>query len=412
MSKKPTIFISYSWQTKDIADKIYNDLQVIGISIIKDNQELGYTDSIPSFMKRIRSCDYAILLISDNYLKSKNCLYEILELQKEENHWNKVLPIVYNGTKIYLALERLNYIQFWEQKIKELESALQNIDPINCAEIYSELKLFKDIAYSIDSFLKKISESLHYSPEEIIEKKYEPIISKLAIDYEPISLIKLLSIALIENLEHREIALDDYIKNNHESSYYYSIKAGTSRDLSKFEQAIYYYEKGLEKDPFNYEILNNLGQIIEFKTQDFEKAKSLYERAIEASPNFDIPRLNLGVLLKRHFNDIEGSKQQYLKILEFDPNNAKAHNNLSNYYKLINPSKPSEENLQKAEYHILKAIESNPEYIEALLSYGNFLKFFRKDFKKGNEYYERIRELDKENNLKEILDILIKSEKA
>lgn len=409
MSKKPTIFISYSWQTKDIADKIFNDLQVIGISIIKDNQELNYTDSIPSFMKRIRSCDYTILLISDNYLKSKNCLYEILELQKEENHWTKVLPIVYKGTKIYSALDRLHYIQFWEQKIKELESALENIDPINCAEIYSELKLFKDIAYSIDGFLKKISESLHYSPEEIIEKKYEPIISRLGIDYEPLSLIKLLSIALIENLEHREIALDDYIKNNPDSSYYYSIKAGTSRDLSKFEQAIYYYEKGLEKDPFNYEILNNLGQIIEFKTGDIVKAKSLYERAIEANPNFDIARLNLGVLLKKEFNDLEGSKQQYIKILEFDPNNAKAHNNLSNFYKTANPS---EEDLQKIEYHLLKAIETNPEYIEALLGYGNFLKFYRKEIKKGNEYYEKIRELDKENNLKELIDVLIQTEKG
>lgn len=393
----------------EIANKIYNDLQVIGVSIIKDNQELSYTDSIPSFMKRIRSSNYAILLISDNYLKSKNCLYEILELQKEENHWNKVLPIVWKGTKIYSAIERLNYIRYWEQKIKELESALENIDPINCTEIYSELKLFKDIAYNIDGFLKKISESLHYSPEDIIEKKYEPIIKRLGIDYEPLSLINLLSIALIENLEHREIALDDYIKTNSESSYYYSIKAGTSRDLSKFEQAIYYYEKGLEKDPFSYEILNNLGQLIEFKTGNFEKAKILYERAIEANPDFDITRLNLGVLLKRHFNDLEGSKQQYLKILEFDPNNAKAHNNLSNFYKTANPS---EKDLHKIEYHLLKAIESNPEYIEALLGYGNFLKVYRKDFKKGNEYYEKIRELDKENNLKEIIDFLIQSEKA
>jgi predicted nucleotide-binding protein len=64
--KKPTIFISYSWQTMEIANKIFNDLQVIGVSIIKDNQELSYTNSIPSFMKRIRSSDYAILLISDN----------------------------------------------------------------------------------------------------------------------------------------------------------------------------------------------------------------------------------------------------------------------------------------------------------------------------------------------------------
>jgi len=61
--------------------------------------------------------------------------------------------------------------------------------------------------------------------------------------------------------------------------------------------------------------------------------------------------------------------------LKFDPNNAKAHNNLSNFYKGNNPTK---EGLEKAEYHLLKAIEINPNYIEALLGYGNFFKSLQK----------------------------------
>lgn len=409
MTEKPTIFISYSWQTMSVADKIFNDFQVIGIPIIKDNQEISYTESIPSFMKRIRSCNYALLLISDNYLKSKNCLYEILELQKDENHWEKILPIVWKDTKIYSAIDRLTYIKYWEQKTKELESAVENVDPIYCGEIYKEIKLFKDIAFNIDSFLKKISESLHFSPEDIIERNYEPIMKKLGVDYEPLALTELLNIILIKNLEHKEIALDEYIKKYPENGYYYSVKGSTSRDLNNFDKAVYYYEKGLEKDPYNYEILNNLGQILERKFNNYEKAKELYERAIEANPNFDIPRINLGVLLKHRFDDDEGSKEQYLKVLEFDPNNAKANNNISNFYKT---KKPTEEELQKVEYHLLKAIESNPGYIEALLNYGNFLKVYRKEIEKGNEYYLKIREIDKENNFKELIDVLLKSEKG
>ncbi len=392
-----------------VADKIFNDFQVIGIPIIKDNQEISYTESIPSFMKRIRSCNYALLLISDNYLKSKNCLYEILELQKDENHWDKILPIVWKETKIYSAIDRLTYIKYWEQKTKELEIAVENVDPMYCGEIYKEIKLFKDIAFNIDGFLKRISDCLHFSPEDIIERNYEPIMKKLGVDYEPLALTELLNIILIKNLEHKEIALDEYIKKYPESGYYYSVKGATSRDLNNFEKAVYYYEKGLEKDPYNYEILNNLGQIVEQKFKNYEKAKELYERAIEANPNFDIPRINLGVLLKHQFNDNEGSKEQYLKVLEFDPNNAKANNNISNFYKTVDPT---EEDLQKVEFHLLKAIESNPFYIEALLNYGNFLKVYRKEIEKGNEYYLKIREIDKENNFKELIDVLLKSEKG
>jgi len=407
--KKPNIFISYSWQTKEIADKISSDLQLIGISIIKDNQELNYTDNIPNFMKRIRSCDYALLIISDSYLKSKNCLFEILELQKDENHWNKILPVVVKETKFYSAIERLKYVSFWEQRTRELELALENINPINSPESYKELKFFKDISSNIDSFLKKLSELLHYSPEEIIKINYKPIIEKLGVDFELHSLIPLLGIALINNLEKREISLEEYAKEYGENTYYFSMKGGTSRDLKKFDQAIHYYRKGLELDSTNYEILNNLGQILENTKKDYKQARICYEKAIEMKPELDIPRLNLGVLLSHYFDDKEGAKVQYEEILRFDPNNAKAHNNLSNIFRVNNPSK---ENLEKAEYHLLKAIEINPNYIEALLGYGNFLKVHKKDIEKGNQYYQRIRELDKEGNLKEILDELMKSTKG
>lgn len=409
MNKNPTLFISYSWQTKQLADKISNDLEVIGIRVIKDNKELEYTDNIPDFMKRIRSSDFALLLISDDYLKSKNCLYEILELQKDENHWDKVLPIVCDGTRIYSSFERIKYINFWEQKTSELESALKTINPLNSIELYKDLKIFKDISYNIDSFLKLISESLHFKPEEIFEKKYKPITDKLGLGTNAETLTSLLNIYLISDLEKREIALDKYIDNHKESGYYYSIKGSTSRDLFKFDQAIHYYKKGLAIEPYHFTILNNYGQILQHIKKDYKKAKELYEKAVQANPTSDIARLNLGVLLRQEFNDINGAEEQYQKILEFDPDNAKAHNNISNIYK---DPKAKKIDLEKAEYHLLKAIESNPNYIEALISYGNFLKVYKKEFEKGNEYYRRVQELDKEGNFKDLLRELIGSKKG
>ena len=408
MSKKPTLFISYSWSTKEIVNKISTDLQLVGVDVIKDNQELEYTDSIPTFMKRIRLSNFALLFVSDGYLKSKNCLFEILELQKDEDHWNKVLPIVSKNTKIYEAIDRLKYVKYWEEKTEELETELKGLNPINLTESYKELKLFKDITASIDDFLKNISEAIHFSPEEVIEKNYEPIMNKLGADYEPKSLIKLLNIVLINNLENREIALEDYLKKYPESSYYYSIKAGTSRDLKKYEQAIYYYKKGLNLDGTNYEILNNLGRVLEDINKDYDGAKECYEKAILANPNFDVPRLNLGCLLSQHFNDDKGAEEQYKAILEFEPNNAKAHNNLGNIFK-----KPgNEEYLNQSEKHLLKAIEIDPNYIEPLFNYGNFLKAYRKDIDGGNEYYKRAKEINTDEEFGKIIDYMLKSVKG
>lgn len=408
MSNKPTLFISYSWETKEIVNKISSDLQLVGVSVIKDNQELNYTDNIPNFMKRIRSSNFALLLVSDDYLKSKNCLFEILELQKDDDCWNKILPIVFKKTKIYNAIDRLNYVKFWEDKTNELEIALKNTDPINATETYKELKLFKDITANIDTFLKHISEAIHFTPEEIIEKNYKPIMDKLGSDYEPKALIDLLNIILIENLEKREIALDEYIKTYPESTYYYGVKGGTSRDLKKYDQAIYYYNKGLKLDSTNYEILNNLGQLLENVKGDYTGAKTCYEKAILEYPNFDIPRLNLGCLLSHHFKDDKGAAEQYNAILKFDPNNAKAHNNLGNILK-----KPAtEEYLDWSEQHLIKAIEIDPNYVEALFNYGNFLKVYRKDIAGGNEYYKRAKELNTNEEFGKIIDYMLKSTKG
>lgn len=82
---RPEIFISYSWANKKTADKIFYDLTFVGFKVIKDDHTLEYNDRISEFMKRIRQADFALVLICDNYLKSFNCMTEIMQLRKDDN---------------------------------------------------------------------------------------------------------------------------------------------------------------------------------------------------------------------------------------------------------------------------------------------------------------------------------------
>jgi tetratricopeptide (TPR) repeat protein len=374
MEKSPTVFISYSWSTQKIAEKIFQDLTLVGLSVLKDNHEIKYTDKISDFMISIKKADYALFVINDGYLKSKNCLFEVLEHLKDDSAWEKTLPIVFSDTKIHSVIDRIAYVNYWESQTEKISEALRQINPVNATEAYKELKQYQDITASIDGFLAKISDTLHITPERLFELNYEPIISKIGIENDQEPLVKLLEIALHPDLERKEIELENYLKKYPESAYYFSIKAGVSRRLRKFKQAKYYYEKALELDGFNYEALNNLGQLYQHIDENFNKAKEFYELAIREKPNLDIPRLNLGVLLTQHFKDFAGAKKQYEELLEMDPENEKAHNNLANIYKV-----GEFEDLKKAEYHMKKAIELNPNYIEAYINYGNFLKVYKKN---------------------------------
>lgn len=108
-----TVFLSYNWNDKEKVDEVDNFLsQKANITVIRDVRNIGSWGSIKEFMKSIRDQEYAVLFISDMYLKSPNCMYEILELMKEKDYEKRIFPVVLNNS-IYSPFVRLEYIQYW-----------------------------------------------------------------------------------------------------------------------------------------------------------------------------------------------------------------------------------------------------------------------------------------------------------
>ncbi len=404
--RRPEIFLSYSWANKKIADKIYYDLTFVGFNVIKDDQTLKYTDRLPDFMNKIRKADFALLLVCESYLKSINCMTEVMQLDKNDNAWKKILPVVCNNTKFYEVIDRIQYVKYWQEKSDAIESALKNIDPINATVLYQELKSYKVITQNIDSFLTNLKEQLNISPEELFENFYSPLTTRIGIDPDFTKMVQLIPISFISDANERLATINGFIeKHKAENSYCYSIIASCYRDLKQPQKAIQFYKKSIELDDFNYTAWNNLGRVYELAVQNFSEAKKAYEKAIISKPDLDIPRLNLGVLLSTHFKDIVGAKAQYEEILRFDENNPKAHNNLANIYKSTEYF-----DLDKAENHLIIAVNQNN--LEATIGYANFLKVYKKDMDMGNFYYQKAKELDTENMYSEIIDLMIKSNKG
>ena len=91
MQPRKTIFISYSHVDKPVVLEIERDLNFFNIAdIVRDEKHLKLSSSIELFMKRIRECNYALLIVSDSFLKSPNCMTEILELFRDENLIEKI----------------------------------------------------------------------------------------------------------------------------------------------------------------------------------------------------------------------------------------------------------------------------------------------------------------------------------
>lgn len=148
-SSDKTIFLSYNWHDGDLADRIDRHLSKLhGITVKRDVRDIGIWKSIREFMEGIRRQDYAVLIISDSYLKSKNCMFEVTEIMKEREYTDRIFPAVVE-TGIYAPLVRARYINYWQQECDQLAAAVKGLDPANAVELAADLKRYKNIVSSI-----------------------------------------------------------------------------------------------------------------------------------------------------------------------------------------------------------------------------------------------------------------------
>ena len=175
------IFISYSWKNETIVDEIDKSFEKDGVKLIRDKRDTEYKDSFKEFMKKIRLTDSVLMVISDAYLKSKNCMYEVLETLKDENFKERIYPIIIPDAKIYSPAERLEYLDYWENEYLSLKDSISKYSPEEVISVTKDLKIMRDINGSIIDFISIISD-LKYIPLETLKKnQFREIKQKLGI---------------------------------------------------------------------------------------------------------------------------------------------------------------------------------------------------------------------------------------
>jgi len=151
------MFISYCQKDKIHADYIDLYFKNKEIIIHRDIRDIQNWKSIKEYMQTIRDMDYAILIISDHYLKSFNCMYEVIELLKDKHYEKKIFPVVVETT-IYQPQGRIPYIQYWEEKYRELENKLRSLGVVNLGSLTDDLKRIQSITSTMSEFLELVSD--------------------------------------------------------------------------------------------------------------------------------------------------------------------------------------------------------------------------------------------------------------
>jgi len=161
------VFISYAWggEREEIVDQIDQALEQRGLKIVRDKRDLGYKGSINAFMERIGQGDCIIVVISDKYLRSPNCMYELIEIADNKQFHDRIFPIVLADADIYDPVKRTAYIKHWEEKRAELAAAMKELDPANLQGIREDMDLYDRIRDKISGLASLLKDMNTQTPE-------------------------------------------------------------------------------------------------------------------------------------------------------------------------------------------------------------------------------------------------------
>ncbi|WP_138502178.1 toll/interleukin-1 receptor domain-containing protein [Nostoc sp. PA-18-2419] len=167
-SKK--VFISYAWggDSEEFVNRLDQALQKKGITIVRDKRDLGYKGLIKEFMKYIGCGKCVVVVISDKYLKSPNCMFELLEISKNGQFYDRVFPITLLDAKIYDPVDRCDYIIHWDNQIQRLDSKLRLVassaNLINLQQVvtqYTEFRATIDILIYMLQNMNTLTPDIH-----------------------------------------------------------------------------------------------------------------------------------------------------------------------------------------------------------------------------------------------------------
>jgi LysM repeat protein len=156
------VFISYAWggESEEIVDQIDQALQQRGVKILRDKRDLGYKGSISAFMERLGQGNCVIVVISDKYLRSPNCMFELAEIAEGKQFHDRIFPIVLSNAEIYDPVKRLEYVKYWEGKLAELDQAMRGVGQANLQGIREDIDQYsriRDKVSGLTSILKDMN---------------------------------------------------------------------------------------------------------------------------------------------------------------------------------------------------------------------------------------------------------------
>ena len=172
LKQQQRVAVSYSWNEErrgaspGTVLRFCERMRTLGVQVVRDVDELRHGQCISEFMRSIGASDYLCVFLSEGYLKSPNCMYELLvawqrskdnpdELRDRMKVW--VMP----GADISTTERRLEYLTYWKRERDRVIPLIEQhaTDGLAAAELEA-FRRIRQFADSVSEILYFVSDTL------------------------------------------------------------------------------------------------------------------------------------------------------------------------------------------------------------------------------------------------------------
>ncbi len=168
--QKPVVYISYAWGGDDRKDlkafavQLHRALED-EFDVRRDEEATRPGDRISEFMREIARGTRVLVLLSDKYVRSANCMQELSYLYDRhradprglDDH---VLPLMVDKDFRCGIEQRLGYVRHWKDELARLKQLTVGLEPHECMSAIEEMQAINRFIGMTDQVLKFMGDVL------------------------------------------------------------------------------------------------------------------------------------------------------------------------------------------------------------------------------------------------------------
>ncbi|MFN7939107.1 MAG: COR domain-containing protein [Bryobacteraceae bacterium] len=175
------VFVSYAWteESSSLVDRLQEALEEHGIRLLRDREEVRYKDSIHEFMCRLGRGKGIVVVISDKYLKSESCMFEMLEIVRAGDLSGRIFPLVLPDANIYRATGLVGYVSYWEQQYRELNDVLRPLGSDGLRNLQANVTLYAEIRRMFDDITGRLRDMNALTVDQHSRSGFEEVVRRI-----------------------------------------------------------------------------------------------------------------------------------------------------------------------------------------------------------------------------------------